>query len=251
MHRYNSYIICANPRSGSTLLCKLLTDTRVAGKPESYFHLPSLSKWAEDCGVPFKGSQVNVMAAVLDQVLHKGTNGTNVFGLRLMRKSFDYLMAQLAAQYPDLPNDTARFNAAFGRTLFIRLTRGDKIAQTVSVVKAMQTGLWHAAPDGREIERTAPPKLPVYDVDLITRELAELTGFDQDWQRWFSREKITPFAVNYEALSDNPSAVLADILRQLGLDPAAANGARPQVAKLADATSRDWIARYRAERDNT
>lgn len=32
-----SYLVCATPRSGSTLLCKALRETGVAGKPEEYF----------------------------------------------------------------------------------------------------------------------------------------------------------------------------------------------------------------------
>src|SRR5688572_2189063 len=32
-----SYLVCATPRSGSTLLCHLLDQTGVAGRPEEYF----------------------------------------------------------------------------------------------------------------------------------------------------------------------------------------------------------------------
>src|SRR4051794_39995083 len=32
-----AYLICATPRSGSTLLCELLKATGVAGRPEEYF----------------------------------------------------------------------------------------------------------------------------------------------------------------------------------------------------------------------
>ena len=32
-----SYLVCATPRSGSTLVCKALRDTGVAGRPEEYF----------------------------------------------------------------------------------------------------------------------------------------------------------------------------------------------------------------------
>lgn len=39
---YRAYVICTSPRSGSTLLCKLLAATGQAGKPKSYFHKPDL-----------------------------------------------------------------------------------------------------------------------------------------------------------------------------------------------------------------
>jgi LPS sulfotransferase NodH len=32
-----SYLVCATPRSGSTLVCHALTETGVAGHPEEYF----------------------------------------------------------------------------------------------------------------------------------------------------------------------------------------------------------------------
>src|ERR1051325_9044196 len=32
-----SYLVCATPRSGSTLLCHLLDETGIAGHPEEYF----------------------------------------------------------------------------------------------------------------------------------------------------------------------------------------------------------------------
>src|SRR3712207_824557 len=34
---YSDLLVCATPRSGSTLLCHLLDQTRVAGHPEEYF----------------------------------------------------------------------------------------------------------------------------------------------------------------------------------------------------------------------
>ena len=33
----SAYLVCATPRSGSTLVCQALTDTGVAGRPEEYF----------------------------------------------------------------------------------------------------------------------------------------------------------------------------------------------------------------------
>ena len=41
-----SYLVCATQRSGSTLLCELLKDTGVAGRPEEYFEA------MRDTGVP-------------------------------------------------------------------------------------------------------------------------------------------------------------------------------------------------------
>ena len=45
---FDSYLICATPRSGSTLLCGLLESSGVAGHPASYFNREGLNRYADD-----------------------------------------------------------------------------------------------------------------------------------------------------------------------------------------------------------
>lgn len=66
----------------------------------------------------------------------------------------------------------------------MHLTRRDKVAQAVSYVKAQQTGLWHAAPDGTELERLSPPQEPAYDASEIRTRFEEVTAHDHSWERW-------------------------------------------------------------------
>jgi len=246
---YRSYIICATARTGSTLLCKLLSASGVAGVPESYFHQPSISSWVTALnlsGLETVG-EGQVLWAVLKAVRQKGTGGTGAFGLRLMRQSFDFLLGRLDVLYPGLANDRERLEAAFGRTLFVHLSRADKVAQAVSLVKAGQTGLWHVAPDGTELERTAPPQEVVYDAEQIEQAFMILAGFDAAWDRWFEKERIEPVRVTYEELSANPTGVLVRVLERLGLQREAAVGVTPGVARLADETSHKWAERFRSE----
>ena len=51
MGRFDSCLICATPRTGSTLLCGLLASTKVAGQPESYFREPDEQLWAARWGI--------------------------------------------------------------------------------------------------------------------------------------------------------------------------------------------------------
>ena len=158
--------------------------------------------------------------------------------------SFDFFTQKLAVLHSGLSSDAERFQAAFGRTLFLHLTRRDKVEQSVSYVKARQTGLWHAAPDGTELERLSPPQEPAYDAGEIRARFEEVTAYDRDWERWFATEKIDPLRVTYESLSTDPTGTLRRILDRLGLDREAAADVQPGVAKLADGTSRDWVARF-------
>ena len=246
---YDSYVICTSPRSGSTLLCKLLAATGVAGNPDSYFHRPSIRSWAEDLGVTQNpsASDRELLEVILRTAIAKGTLNTGVFGLRLQRHSFEFFIEQLGVLFPGHSKDVARFQAAFGRTLFVHLTRRDKVAQAVSYVKARQTGLWHAAPDGTELERLSPPRAPVYNANEIRACFEEMTTHDSNWEHWFVASEIDPLRITYEELSADPTKALWTMLDCLGLARGAACGVEPGVAKLADDTNQDWAARFRSK----
>ncbi|MEO1249952.1 MAG: Stf0 family sulfotransferase [Pseudomonadota bacterium] len=249
MAHYDSYVICTSPRSGSTLLCDLLTQTDVAGRPNSHFHRPSIDAWLDTYKLERDAdkSERVVLGEIFQHAIERGTGGTGLFGLRLQRHSFDFFSEKLAVLHPGHPSDVDRFQAAFGRTLFIHLKRDDKVEQAISHVKAEQTGLWHVAPDGTEIERNAAPKEPVYDSEAIRARFDEASALDRQWEDWFSTEGIEPLRVSYHDLASDPPATLRRILEKLGLNGEAATGVEPGVAKLADKTSNDWARRFRSE----
>ena len=246
---FDSYVICTSPRSGSTLLCSLLAATGVSGKPDSYFHEPSLEAWQADLGVtpPQGASEREVVALLFAEAIAQGSGGTGMFGLRLQRHSFAFFVGKLALLQPEAPTDAARFAAAFGRTLFIHLSRANKLEQAVSCVKARQSGLWHRRPDGSELERLAPHRDPHYDHDTIRAERDAMLAMDAAWEAWFAAEAIAPLRLTYDGISADPQGTLRRVLARLGLDPDIAAGVAPGTAKLADRTSRDWVSRFLAE----
>ncbi len=246
----DSYIICATPRSGSTLLCDLLTDTLVAGCPDSFFRREDLLEWAGyfTVSVTNWGDDQEFDQPYLSAVLQHGTGGTSIFGMRLMWESLGNLSKRLESFYPDLPNDNARFQAVFGSPLYVHLTREDKVSQAVSRLRAEQSGLWHVAADGTERERLKQGQEPVYDADSLSKIVTKLEEQDAAWSNWFVQQEIQPMCITYEALASNPQAELEAVLAALGLDPAIAETAVPRTAILADSESREWAERFREER---
>lgn len=244
-----AYVICTAPRSGSTLLCDLLTATGVAGKPASYFYDQSVAEWVADNAVTVAANapEHDVLAAVLSKVIEQGRNGTRVFGLRQQAPGLAFLCEKLGVLYPDQTSDAGRFHQAFGPTLFIYLSRPDKLAQAISFLKAQQTGLWHVAPDGTEIERLAPHADPTYDRAQLEQTVQMMGGYDRAWTDWFQREGIQPLRLSYDDLAADPVSILRHVLDRLGLDPAVAEGVTPGLKKLADGTSDAWMARFRQE----
>ncbi|MCW2306215.1 Stf0 sulfotransferase family protein [Rhodobium gokarnense] len=246
---FDAYVICTSPRSGSTLLCSLLEATGVAGIPDSYFHQPSLEEWIKDLGLspdPAK-REVETLKDVFREAIAQGSGDTGMFGLRLQRHSFACFTEKLAVLYPDPPGDRSRIEAAFGRTLFIHLTREDKLDQAVSYLKAQQSGLWHRAPDGSELERLSAPQELRYDREAIAAQRAEMVAMDAAWAAWFDGEGIDPLRLTYNGLAADPIGTLKTVLTALGRDPAAADAVEIGVAKLSDATNQAWVARFRAE----
>ena len=245
----DGYIICGTPRTGSTLLCGLLASTKTAGDPHSFYRREDKAEWAEEWKLPHPEtmSAHDFDVAYLQAAISAGKGGTSIFGLRLMRENLDELSSILDRIYPKLPSDKARFEKAFGRVLYIHLSRENKLAQAVSLIKAEQTGLWHIAPDGTEIERVAPAQDPQYDFERIKRELAELEAFDAAWNTWFAEQGISPLRIGYERLSVDPAATLASVCEALGVQAPNAEDVKPGVARLSDEISLDWMRRYRSD----
>lgn len=247
---FRSYMICTVPRSGSTLLCGLLAATNTAGYPDSHFHASSLDDWLNDYGLKQAeyASTAECLRAVFKSAVARGKGDTGVFGLRMQRGSFGHFMQQLALVFPDRMSDVERIEKAFGSTLYIHLSRADRLDQAISRLRAEQTGLWHRNADGTELERLGPPQEVRYDATAIKRHMAVFAAQDEAWERWFEREGIEPLCITYDALSKDPKRVLAQVLSTLSLDPTIARAVVAPTAKLADSLSRAWRDRFESER---
>lgn len=246
---FRSYIICTAPRSGSTLLCGLLAATNTAGNPDSHFHSMSLDKWLDDYGLNESDftSNEEALRAVFKAALARGKGNTDLFGLRMQHGSFDHFIQQLELLLPGAMSDAERIKKAIGSTLYIHLSRPDRLDQAISYVRAEQSGLWHRSSDGTELERLAPPQDARYDAGAIKLHMAALAALDAAWEQWFEREAIEPLRISYNALSKNPKWVLAQVLSALHLDPIQAKSVETPTAKLADALSREWRDRFESE----
>jgi LPS sulfotransferase NodH len=245
-----SYIICSTSRSGSTLLCDLLTDSGVAGRPNSFFMPEFYREWAREFNISTDtwDSEHEFDQSYLSAVLKYGADKTNVFGMRLMWKSFAELSKRLGTFFPDEDSDSARFRSAFETPCYIYLSRENKVAQAVSTLKAVQTGLWHIHADGTERERLKPKQDAVYDERALSQQVAECEKHDAAWVDWFSQQNIEPVCITYESLSKNPQATLEVILSVLGLDPTIAQTIAPNTSILSDSESRNWVARFEAKK---
>lgn len=241
-----AYLLCATPRTGSTLLCGLLASTGIAGNPESYFREPDLHDRAQRWGVPFEpdgsvSSRDFVRAAVAVGVTQNG-----VFGARVMWGTIDPLVTGLRVTDHAAESDLDVLQGTIGPILLIHLQRQDVAAQAVSWMRAEQTGVWlrtEGADGSREGSAVSPQEL-TFDFDLIDGYVKLVQQHNAAWIEWFDEQGVTPISVRYEDLVADTVGVTHSILRRLGLDPTTGRLPASSSSLQGDALNAEWIERY-------
>ena len=237
---FDSYLICATPRSGSTLLCGLLESSGVAGRPASYFNRRGLHDYATRWRIS-RPRDGRIDEAYVRAALAAGQTPNGVFGGRIMAETLPELIGDLAAESGSAVTDVALLSARLGRLRFVHLRRRDVVAQAVSWAKALQTHYWHPAeavePGGQDAH---------YDEELIGRLAAAIEGFEADWARWFAACDIVPGEVAYEELAADPLGTAGAVLDYLGLDVPPGRRLVIGHRRQADHVNAEWAARFRA-----
>jgi trehalose 2-sulfotransferase len=242
-----SLLVCATPRSGSTLLCALLDGTGVAGRPQEFFERLSRSglprqpreyfEGVEDAGIlrllaptdPGEPDPGDPIPAALEE----GATGNGVFAAKLMWTHLHDLADRLGRE-PDAQLLADRFPDPH----YVHVTREDKIAQAVSLWRAVQTRAWRAGEvtDNGHVE---------YHAGAIGHLASDLSDQDAAWRAWFAAQGISPLTVRYEALAADPRDTTAAVLRHLGVDSDAIP--EPPLRRQGDDRSARWVERYRKE----
>jgi LPS sulfotransferase NodH len=261
-----SYLVCATPRSGSTLLCHALDQTGVAGHPEEYFealHRSGLPRRPHEYfdadrhaniverlafrEMPDGSAKPNPLwhpdtyDQYLEWALKEGTTPNGVFGAKLM---WGYLgdFAELLrgidgmAGRP-LPELLGR---AFPGLRYIQITRENKIRQAVSLWKAVQTQAWKREA-GQETDRSVELVFSFRAINYLVRLL---TAHDASWEAYFLGLGYEPLRITYEELAESTDAVIRRVLEHLGIPaPADLVVEAPGLSVQADAVSEEWVRR--------
>ena len=240
--RLDSYLICATPRTGSSLLCGLLDSTGVAGHPESWFRRQDEQEFAGRWGIADPSNGTFGYAGYFQSAVAAGSTANGVFAARIMWGTMDEVTAHLAPVYPGHDGSAADLlSAAFGRTRFVYLRRGDVVAQAVSLLRAEQTGVWFET-DGERQEPTAQPGFDFGRVRDLVRQVEEDNA---SWEAWFAAEGIRPCRVLYEELDADPVGIASGVLGFLGLDLPDGREITVRHKRLADELNAQWIESYR------
>ena len=247
-----SYLLCANQRSGSTLLCRALSDTGVAGHPMEYFLTGGPNDfpdgwtfWEE--GPLAQEHGVRDREEFLQVVYDVGSTGNGVFGAKLMWNNVPWVLAKFHEMktYSGMTRAEV-LHAAFPDLHVVHLTRRDRVRQAISWARAAQDGVWVVSDE--------EPARPAGDPSYVAEFIAGLEGLivdgEQGWRDLYGELGLVPYEVVYEDLltDDGYENALRGILRHLGVDDADVRVPPRRTHRQTDTINEQWVERYLQDR---
>ncbi len=218
-----SYLICSIPRSGSNLLCGLLSGTGLAGAPTELFH-PDIVRLLK------RHWSVETTDEYVAELLARKTGPNGVFGAKAHWGQYHPLFGE-ADPREILPHLTV-----------IYITRRDHLRQAISWVRALQTLRWQSN------HATRPDRAVEFDAGHITRKLGRIGREEDAWRALFDRYAIDPHEIVYEDFIADQAAVIRDVLALVGVEPPSDIAlAQPPLTRQSDDLSDQWVDRYLAE----
>jgi LPS sulfotransferase NodH len=236
-----SYTIWFTQRTGSTLLCKALESTGIAGVPREWFNCPP------DLLSTFRKKD---HAELQEYLFHLGTTSNGVFAIKhsFYEPHFGQLIETLR-KFPACPPSAVKrseiWENIFPNHRHIFMTRRNKVRLAVSWWRAIKSNEWHVSPD--------EPRKPVdlsnaYSYDAIQHLYDECSMREAGIQEFFSEGGIVPLTITYEDFVQDYEGTVRAIMEYIDLDSKSVTIAPPAQAQLADDFSEAWAQRFREER---
>jgi LPS sulfotransferase NodH len=273
-----SYLICATPRSGSTLLCAALDDTGIAGHPGEHFEVLLETGQSRQPRDYFQRSNDPEVWALLDdpefgdvlgeyggryaehparrdprwrppdferlveEALRKGTTENGVLGTKIMWAYFrDFVrLARRAWGLADVRPCEVPASVLPNLRRFVWMRRRDTTRQAVSLWKALQTQQWRK--DSDEDVGGQGLRFSFAAVDHLKLRIDE---HNAAWQDFFEGCGVEPMEVVYEELVEDYRGTVSWLLDGIGI-PVPENFAiaEPRMRRQADELSEEWVRLY-------
>ena len=278
-----AYIVCATPRSGSTLVCQALRQTGVAGRPEEYFEalmhsgrprqpqeyfvgcddqsiLDHLTQRTASDDPPPRSPLWSRTAydRYLEWAVETGTTPNGVFGAKLMWGYFGDFLSLLrnVPVYSEL-SVAEILPEVFPDLQFVRVVRANKVRQAVSLWKAVQTATWReqdaiqsvsvglddSEPPYKSFIQDHRPQLR-FHYGAIAHLLDGILQEEASWDAFFEHCGITPILVLYENFAADYETSTVRVLERLGLSLPEGFAFEPRMKRQSDGINDDWTRRF-------
>ena len=247
---HSSYLICGAPRTGTNLLATTLRLTGAAGWPLEYFNIPSMNDpyMLRRLGLERIPDDMPDFASRLKLILAAGTR-KGTFGATVHWWDIDRLLeavgrhrGRAVAKRGDATDGLLSF---FPRLRYIWLTRDNKVAQAISHYLARKTGVWSRSSNGGSV-MPEPPEVP-YDFAAISMLVTSAKAETAGWTSFLRGCEALTLNLTYEEIAADYTGAIVRAAAFIGVPLAREAVPPPALQRQADARSREWENRYRAE----
>lgn len=237
-----SYTIWSSQRTGSTLLCKALESTGIAGKPNEWLIQAGFAGLVAQYGVGDRG-------ALQQHLWEIGSTPNGVFGIKFgLYEPFFSEVLDTFRQFPGCPQvDHPRaeiWQHAFPNHRHVFLTRRNIVRLAVSWWKAIVTQEWH------RVTGEAPKPVDLageYCFEAIHQLFNECSMREAGTQEFFAEANITPLTIVYEDFIQDYEPTVRAVIDFLALDSTGVAVCPAYYTRLADDVSEQWVQRFRHE----
>lgn len=241
MQAKKSYRIWFSQRNGSTLLCKGLEQTGVAGIPGEYFNAFGADSLCEQ-------HNVSTWDELKDKLWYLGTSENGVFGIKHNMTAKIYReIATLKGMPEGEPIDEEELvQDLFPNCKHIFLTRRNKVRQAVSWWKAIKDNQWHLAPNQHH-ENEADFYEKNYDFDALSHLLKETALRECAIQAYYTKHDIQPLTLVYEDFIKDFKGTIKHLIDYLEIEYDQLNIKEMYYQKTANEHSEKWVQRFRED----
>jgi LPS sulfotransferase NodH len=198
------YCIANIPRSGSTLLARMLARTGVAGAPREYLNPLFLNAWAR-----MNPGERLALGTYITGIESRRTSENGVFGIKIHWRHVKNLLAR------KVPEAMVR-RLLMRHDRFIFITRRDKLRQAISYYIAESTGIFHADQQGWAEDFGIA--LPSLSPERVLRHLADILDEERGWTDFFRKSGKPFIRVEYEDLISDYAGTCSGVLNFLGVE---------------------------------
>lgn len=272
-----SYLICATPRSGSTLLSDALGRTGIAGYPAEHFEVlletghprrprdyfrrsndPAV--WAllddpafrdvlgGDEGRFVEGPPSEDISwrppdfgRLLDLALERGTTPNGVFGTKIMWAYFrDFVRLARRSGREDVGPYEVPASVFPHLRRYVWIRRRDTLRQAVSLWKALQTQRWR-----RDSDEEVGGRDLRFSFAAIDHLRLRIDEHNAAWEDYFEGCGVEVVRVLYEDLLEDYQDTTLRLLREIGTSiPEGFAVGNPRMKLQANEHSEEWVRRY-------
>jgi LPS sulfotransferase NodH len=220
-------VVASSYRSGSTYVSLSLWRDGRFGAPFEYFNFEKHMDYM------MARLNANHIDDYIEKLIPIRTSKNGAFAVKAHFHHFEFVVKKSATWQRYLP-----------AAKFLYIHRNDKLAQAVSMAKALQNNAFTSLGTARRVPL-------FYSRELIEDCLQEVMAQSEGWWRWFETAKVEPYVINYEDFLRGEKEHIERIASWFGVDRAVPDVVRlPMIERQSDHVNREWIERYLAERDH-